>query len=52
MITVMQRLAHTKDNTARLFDIVGKKWKDCPAYSEAQSALGFAQNNGGFQTQK
>ncbi|CZR66415.1 uncharacterized protein PAC_16316 [Phialocephala subalpina] len=43
--TLMSRLRQTGDNTARSSHIVGlRKWKDCPACSEAQ-------NNEDFQTQ-
>lgn len=51
-INLIDRVCATEDNTARSSHIVHlRKWKDCPACSEAQSALGLMQENEGFRTQ-
>jgi hypothetical protein len=49
---LLRRVSETEDHTARSIHIVRlRKWKDCPACIEAQSALGVVQNEEGFQAQ-
>ncbi|KAF8852217.1 hypothetical protein BDZ45DRAFT_114575 [Acephala macrosclerotiorum] len=50
--TLTYRVSQTGDKTARSSHIVRlRKWKDCPACSNAQSGLGSVKNNEDFQTQ-
>jgi len=48
---LIREVREIEDKTARSIHIVRlRKWKDCPACSEAQSALGLVQNNEDLQT--